>query len=191
MEKEKKLSIIKAAVKRFAKHGPSKTTLDEIARDLRIGKATIYHYFESKDELFFDTLKWESSLFLEELKANFNNEAISIKERFINYFLTKEALDQKYKLLYELVVRFLKEEILENEIEIIISLIKKEEEILTLILGSIYREKIETMNPLLPYFVVMQSWGFLFGGKLNNIGGRDIDSQNRDFLYKCLEKIIE
>jgi len=53
MANERKHQIIRAAVKRFARHGHGKTTLEEIARDIRIGKATIYHYFESKDELFF------------------------------------------------------------------------------------------------------------------------------------------
>jgi AcrR family transcriptional regulator len=54
--KEKKLQIIKAAAKRFDKHGLAKTTLNEIARDLRIGKATLYGYFSSKEELFFSVL---------------------------------------------------------------------------------------------------------------------------------------
>ena len=56
-DKDRKIQILKAAVKRFAKHGLNKTTLDEIARDLRIGKATIYNYFESKEELFYETIK--------------------------------------------------------------------------------------------------------------------------------------
>jgi len=51
LDKERKIQIIKAAVKRFTKHGLHKTTLDEVARDLRIGKATIYNYFESKEDL--------------------------------------------------------------------------------------------------------------------------------------------
>ena len=34
--------------------GSGKTTLEEIARDIRIGKATIYHYFSSKDELYYE-----------------------------------------------------------------------------------------------------------------------------------------
>ena len=60
MANERKLQIIKAAAKRFARHGLNKTTLDEVARDIRIGKATIYHYFTSKDDLLFlATLKWD------------------------------------------------------------------------------------------------------------------------------------
>ncbi len=51
MPNDRKIQIIKAAAKRFARHGLNKTTLDEVARDIRIGKATIYHYFTSKDDL--------------------------------------------------------------------------------------------------------------------------------------------
>ena len=43
MANDRKNQIIKAAAKRFARHGLNKTTLDEVARDIRIGKATIYH----------------------------------------------------------------------------------------------------------------------------------------------------
>jgi len=42
MANERKIQIIKAAAKRFARHGLNKTTLDEVARDIRIGKATIF-----------------------------------------------------------------------------------------------------------------------------------------------------
>ncbi|MCK7524579.1 MAG: TetR/AcrR family transcriptional regulator [Ignavibacteriales bacterium] len=69
MANERKIQIIKAAAKRFARHGLAKTTLDEVARDIRIGKATIYHYFTSKDDLYFATLKWECELFIEQVKT--------------------------------------------------------------------------------------------------------------------------
>lgn len=168
MEKERKNSIIKAAVKRFSKHGVSKTTLDEIARDLRIGKATIYHYFESKDDLYIETLNWEISLFINEIKTIFNNEEVLVKERFNNYYLLKKDLSNKYKLLYELIIRNLKEELLEEEIKAYSSLVVKENEVIQLIVGSLYREKIENMNPHLPRFIIMQSYGLLFGAKLMN-----------------------
>jgi len=76
MPNERKLQIIKAAAKRFARHGVSKTTLDEVARDIRIGKATIYHYFESKDNLYIETLRWEIESYLEQVKSVFNNPFI-------------------------------------------------------------------------------------------------------------------
>ncbi len=70
MANERKIQIIKAAAKRFARHGLNKTTLDEVARDIRIGKATIYHYFTSKDDLYFATLKMGMRKFYRTGKSN-------------------------------------------------------------------------------------------------------------------------
>ena len=89
MEKERKQQILKAAVKRFSRHGLNKTTLDEIARDLRIGKATIYHYFNTKEELFFKAIEWEFEIYLDDLKTIFNNDQLSLKDKLIEYFISK------------------------------------------------------------------------------------------------------
>ncbi len=71
MKNERKEQIIKAALKRFVKHGLHKTTLDEIARDMRIGKATLYYYFSSKDELYQKTVLYETAKYITEIKKNF------------------------------------------------------------------------------------------------------------------------
>lgn len=61
MERMNKQSLIlEAARKRFVRYGYGKTSLDEIAADLGIGKATIYHYFKSKEDIFLHVLKKES-----------------------------------------------------------------------------------------------------------------------------------
>ncbi|MCZ7612419.1 MAG: TetR/AcrR family transcriptional regulator [Ignavibacteriaceae bacterium] len=73
MAKGRKEEIVRAAAKRFSRHGFNKTTLEEIARDIRIGKPTIYHYFTSKDELFNSSVEFQSSQFIEDIKAIFNN----------------------------------------------------------------------------------------------------------------------
>ncbi|UKJ09036.1 TetR/AcrR family transcriptional regulator [Solitalea lacus] len=44
--------IVEAALKRFAHYGPAKTTMNEIADDLRLSKALIYYYFPDKASLF-------------------------------------------------------------------------------------------------------------------------------------------
>ena len=44
--------ILAAAQKRFAHYGLSKTTMDEIARDVGMGKASLYYYYETKEDLF-------------------------------------------------------------------------------------------------------------------------------------------
>ena len=67
----RKQQIIKAAQRRFVRHGLAKTTLEEIARDLRLGKATIYHYFKSKEEIFYSVLNSEIERYIEEIKSIF------------------------------------------------------------------------------------------------------------------------
>ncbi len=47
-----KNDILDAAKKRFDRFGFKKTTLDEIAKDLKISKKTIYEYFTDKEDLF-------------------------------------------------------------------------------------------------------------------------------------------
>ncbi len=58
--------ILDAASRRFGQFGYAKTSVDEIARDLGIGKATIYHYFRSKEEILLNVVKREAE-FLKEL----------------------------------------------------------------------------------------------------------------------------
>ncbi len=49
----RKQKIIDTAVELFHRHGYRTTTLDDLARELGISKAALYHYVESKEELLF------------------------------------------------------------------------------------------------------------------------------------------
>lgn len=44
--------VVQAARQVFARFGFKKTVLDDISREARKGKSTIYYYFKSKDEIF-------------------------------------------------------------------------------------------------------------------------------------------
>ncbi len=64
--KEKESIIIQAARKRFAHYGFSKVTMDEIAGDVEMGKASLYYYFPTKEDLFRSVISQE----LNELQKN-------------------------------------------------------------------------------------------------------------------------
>lgn len=49
---QKRRHILDAAAKRFAHFGLSKTTMNDIAKDLSYSKALLYYYFPNKDELY-------------------------------------------------------------------------------------------------------------------------------------------
>jgi len=69
---ENKTYILNAAESVFAKKGFSFATMDDIAEDAQFSKATIYHYFKSKKEIFFEIMS-ES---LDEM----NSELMSIQK---------------------------------------------------------------------------------------------------------------
>ncbi|MBK9099129.1 MAG: TetR/AcrR family transcriptional regulator [bacterium] len=125
MAKERKEEIIRAAAKRFSRHGFNKTTLEEIARDVRIGKPTIYHYFKSKDELYYSSIEFQSLQFIDDIKAIFNNQDLPVGARLLEYFAFKETLPQRYKLLYDLLLLLFKDESQEKEKSILQHLLKK------------------------------------------------------------------
>lgn len=189
MEKNRKLQIIQAAVKRFTKHGINKTTLDEIARDLRIGKATIYHYFQSKEELYYATIELRSEEYLEEINNIFNNEEKSIEERFMDYFVYKSSLKEKYQLIYEMILLLLKDNDFEPELNTLKNLLQKEKDLIKNVLNKINKEKYK--DTYLSEFFVIQSWGFMFGQKLNTLSKPEENSDIRDMVQKILKNIFE
>ena len=190
MAKQRQEEIVRAAAKRFSRHGFGKTTLDEIARDVRIGKPTIYHYFKSKDELYYSSINFQSSEFIEDIKAIFNNQDLPVGARLLEYFAFKETINHRYKLLFELILALFKDDHLEKEKEILQQLLKKESEVVGLILNSIYTGRIESMNVSLPFYIVHLSWGLLFSNIVKEfyIDGKSINM--KELLFKSLESIL-
>ena len=65
--------LVQAARQVFVRFGYKKTALDDIARESRKGKSTIYYYFKSKDEIFKAVIDAEA-----EIRAKTIDEQISI-----------------------------------------------------------------------------------------------------------------
>jgi TetR/AcrR family transcriptional regulator len=65
-ENLKEKAIIEAARNRFAHYGFSKVTMEEIATDVELGKASLYYYFPTKEDLFRSVISLEQN----ELKEN-------------------------------------------------------------------------------------------------------------------------
>ena len=190
MAKQRQEEIVRAASKRFSRHGFGKTTLEEIARDVRIGKPTIYHYFKSKDELYYSSIDFQSSEFIEDIKAIFNNKDLPVGARLLEYFAFKESINHRYKLLYDLMLALFKDDSLEKEKLILKNLLQTESEVVGLILSSIYTGRIESMNLSLPYFIVHLSWGLLFSNIIKEYYV-DVKSVNmKELLFKSLESIL-
>jgi AcrR family transcriptional regulator len=190
LAKGRQEEIIRAAAKRFSRHGFGKTTLEEIARDVRIGKPTIYHYFKSKDELYYSSITFQSSQFIEDIKAIFNNQDLPVGARLLEYFAFKESVHQRYSLLYNLMLSLFKDDSMEKEKQILQNLLQKESEVVGLILSSIYTGRIESMNLSLPFYIVHLSWGLMFSNVLKEFSAEGKSVSMKELLFKSLETIL-
>ncbi|TSA23490.1 TetR family transcriptional regulator [bacterium] len=85
---EKKKIIIQVAQNIFSKYGLIKTTVDEIAKAARMGKASLYHYFQSKEDIFKEVVEKENKYLKEKIREAIINEDTPQKKMKI-YILKK------------------------------------------------------------------------------------------------------
>src|SRR3954468_9394537 len=71
--KEKIDIILDAAQKRFGHYGLSKTTMNEIAADIGMSKASLYYYFKDKESIFIAVADKEMLFFEKQLKQLIKN----------------------------------------------------------------------------------------------------------------------
>ncbi|MCL2065308.1 MAG: TetR/AcrR family transcriptional regulator [Candidatus Cloacimonetes bacterium] len=85
MSNIKENAILEAATKLIVRHGYQKTSIDDICREAKIGKGTVYHYFESKEEIFVAILKQISFDVWDGMRKKIDN-ANSFEEKFKLFF---------------------------------------------------------------------------------------------------------
>ena len=64
----KELRILAAAQRRFASNELAKVTIGDIAGDVKMGKATLYYYFPTKQDIFKGVIRREQDEFLSEMR---------------------------------------------------------------------------------------------------------------------------
>ncbi|MBD26094.1 MAG: hypothetical protein CMG46_14015 [Candidatus Marinimicrobia bacterium] len=97
--KVRKEAIIKGALKVFNNSGIDKTTMDEIAKESGFGKATLYYYFSSKEEVFIEIMNYGWI----DLWKGIENDIISDlnpREKFISIVKAIAKIVTADKILY-------------------------------------------------------------------------------------------
>ncbi len=89
-------SILESARSRFLTDGLKKTTMEQIARDRRISKKTLYEHFRSKDEIWRELIVIESRKSCEYLKTHLPTDLSPLYrlERLIGYYVRRRVLNQ-------------------------------------------------------------------------------------------------
>ena len=77
---DKRASILKGAVKVFAKHGFSQGRTAAIAREARVAEGTIYNYFKSKDDLILTIFEETWRALIDRLKQSLPTEMHPIEK---------------------------------------------------------------------------------------------------------------
>jgi TetR/AcrR family transcriptional repressor of multidrug resistance operon len=78
---EKKRAVLDSALMLFQNNGFHGAPMSLIAKNAGVATGTIYHYFESKDELIVELFKYINGQ-LRQVVLTDNNEGIAYKERF-------------------------------------------------------------------------------------------------------------
>lgn len=96
--------IIVTAGQIFSRFGFKKTTMDEVAKALKMGKSSIYYYFDSKEEIFEAVVLYEANILRSELtKAIKSVESpIAKMEKYVFVRMkTFEKLSNYYNAIFD------------------------------------------------------------------------------------------
>ncbi|HEX2867904.1 MAG TPA: TetR/AcrR family transcriptional regulator [Ignavibacteriales bacterium] len=77
-EKEKEQQILKAARQTFARYGFSKTTMEDIAEGVEMGKASLYYYFPTKESLFKAAMAEEKDEFVRRVEKILDKQTTAV-----------------------------------------------------------------------------------------------------------------
>lgn len=88
----KRERILSAAMSVFASRGYDKSSMEEIASRARIGKTTLYYYFESKEAMFLDAVQ-----------AAYNSFFAVIEEKLA----THTRFEDRFRAILKLPIRFI------------------------------------------------------------------------------------
>lgn len=188
-KQNKKELIMSAAQKHFARYGLGKTTMDEIAKDAHVGKGTIYHYFKSKEHVFYTIIQKEVRILKskilqavkqaetpqEKLKAFILTRLKEILELVNFHRLTREAVDILQPQIEKALEKYRQE-----EIKIVEGIIKE----------GIKKKVFENLNTKLSAFAFMSVFRNLEFPWL--IGKKVYDVEERvDFMLKIYLRGME
>ena len=97
--KLRKQSILEGALKVFKTHGIEKTTMDEIALESGFGKATLYYYFASKDEVFIAIMEDGWKKLWEGIESKIVEE-LGPRKKFMGIIKTMANIVRNNRILY-------------------------------------------------------------------------------------------
>lgn len=103
-KEEHRQKIIVSAGQIFSRYGFKKTTMEEIARALKMAKSSIYYYYESKEQIFEAVVLYEANILRNELTTAIKSVQSPIdkmKKYVIVRMKTFEKLSNYYNAIFD------------------------------------------------------------------------------------------
>ena len=174
--------LVQAARQVFVRFGYKKTALDDIAREARKGKSTIYYYFKSKDDIFKAVIDAEA-----EIRAKTIDDQISTiddpQQKLKTYIYVRMLTLQKVGNYYEAIKNDLLDNLYfvnslrTNHFDAEISLVKE------LLLEGIEKEVYTIQNPeLTAKTIVTLLQGFEVPLILKNLSDEELQKSVDEML---------
>jgi AcrR family transcriptional regulator len=92
-------AIVAAARALFVRYGPAKTSVEEIAREAGVSKATVYNYFAGKEAIVADVIEFERKSLIARLEEAVK-EAANPLEALRTFFRTRTRELQRHHKAY-------------------------------------------------------------------------------------------
>ena len=129
-EEEKKANILNSAKILFARFGLEKTTMDDIAKAVKMGKSSLYYYFKSKENVFAEVIRKEMSSLktnIEHAVENVDDPKIKLKIFIISRIKYLKEMSDQYTTIKDEYLRHYEfiENLRENYSKWEISIIRK------------------------------------------------------------------
>ena len=176
--KLRKESILDGALKVFKAHGIDKTTMDEIAIKSGFGKATLYYYFASKDEVFIAIMEDGWKQLWEGIESRIVEE-LSPRKKFMRIIKKMASIVKDNRILYGFL--FTAPNHIHDESK---QIWKTYQERLYAILKSIIEEGIKKKEFIdIDPGMLMKAIGGLFHGLLIE-NDDDLNEQDFEFMLK-------
>jgi AcrR family transcriptional regulator len=107
MSSDRKKDILAAAGKCFVKFGYDKTTLDDIAGQVGINKASFYYYFKNKEAIFIDLIIREADEFIKAVKNKVDSVS-GCREKILAWIKESFRYNESNSILHQLSIESLK-----------------------------------------------------------------------------------
>ena len=108
----------------------------------------------------------------------------------MEYFKSKDNLSQKYKLMNDSILQVLDDKGLEIELVFVKNLLTNEEEYIKSILVKSKGIKQASLDPSLPLYLVLKSWGLSFGIKLQTLALPESKFDMKEALLRDVDNFL-